>query len=257
MPMKVIFISANREDGGAMKELTLKDTLSACGHYMLTDALFLQGYNLLLEGNAQGKKVLEICCGEGNLTGWLGQVTKSEIVGIDISEQSIQTARKKYEHLTNVTFVCGDATDLSSRYEANSFNMIVGQAAMHHLAGNLAYVSKEYSRVLKQGGKLVFIFEPLGHNPLAAAIRAIHTSFAEYIDESNLFEWAIRDFAANFSRYEIYYFGLFAYFCKALPKNSTVAQWIYRKLNALDQRLFDNHPRLRKYAANFNVCYWK
>lgn len=239
-----------------MKKLTLEDILPACGHHMFTDALFLQGYNLLLEGNVQGTKVLEICCGEGDLTGWLGQVTKSEIVGIDGSERSIQTARQKYKHLPKVTFVCGDAIDLS-RFEANSFDVIVGQAAMHHLAGNLAHASKEYRRVLKEGGKLVFIFEPLGHNPLVAAIRAVHTSRAEYIDESNLFEWAIRDFAADFSRYEIYYFGLIAYFCKALPKRSKGAKWLYKNLNAMDQKLFDNHPSLRKYAANFNVCYWR
>jgi ubiquinone/menaquinone biosynthesis C-methylase UbiE len=202
-----------------LKKLTLEDILPACGHHIFTDALFLQGYNLLLEEIVQGKKVLEICCGEGDLTGWLGQVTKSEIVGIDGSERSIETARQKYKHLSNVTFVCGDATDLA-RFEADSFDVIVGQAAMHHLAGSLSYVSKEYSRVLNEGGNLVFIFEPLGHNPLVAAIRSIHNSRAQYIDESNLFEWAIRDFAANFSRHEIYYFSLFAYFCKALPKSS-------------------------------------
>jgi ubiquinone/menaquinone biosynthesis C-methylase UbiE len=239
-----------------MKKSTLEDILPACGHYMLTDALFLQGYNLLLEGNVQGKRVIEICCGEGDLTGWLGQVTKSEIVGIDISERSIQTARQKYKHLPNVAFVCGDAVDLS-RYEANNFDVIVGQAAMHHLAGNLSHMSKEYSRVLKEGGKLVFIFEPLGHNPLVAAIRAIHNSRAECIDESNLFEGAIRDFAADFSRHEIYYFGLFAYFCKALPKSTKAAKWLYNSLNALDQKLFAKWPSLRKYAANFNVCYWR
>lgn len=237
-------------------KLAMEDILPACGHYTGTDALFLQGYDLLLEENNQGKRVLEVFCGLGDLSGLLGQITQLEIVGIDISEQNIQAARQKFKHLHNVTFDCGDAIDLS-RYEENSFDVIVGQAAMHHLAHDIASVSKEYSRLLKEGGKLVFIFEPLGHNPLVAAIRAVRLSYTEWPDESNLYESTLRDFAVNFGRYEIYYFSLFTYFCKALPRSSNVAKWLYKKLNALDQKLFDNYPRLRKFAANINVCYWK
>lgn len=237
-------------------KLAMEDILPACGHYMGTDALFLQGYSLLLEDSDQGKKVLEVFCGLGDLSGLLGQMSRFEILGIDISEENTRAARRKFQHLANVTFLCGDATDLS-RYEENSFDLIVGQAAMHHLAHDLESVSKEYSRLLKERGKVVFIFEPLGHNPLVAAIRAVRISRSEWIDESPLFEWAIRDFAANFSRYEIYYFSLFAYLCKVLPGGSNVTKWLYKKLNALDQKLFERYPRLRKFAANINVCYWK
>lgn len=237
-------------------KLAIGDILAACGHYAGTDALFLQGYNLLLEDHDQDKKVLEVFCGLGDLSGLLGQNSRFEILGIDISEENIRAARQKFQHLPNVTFLCADAIDLS-RYEQDSFDMIVGQAAMHHLAHDLESVSKEYSRLVKERGKVVFIFEPLGHNPLIAAVRAIRISRAEWLDESNLFESALRDFGSNFSRYEVYYFSLFAYVCKVLPGNSNATKWLYRKLNALDQKLFERYPRLRKFAANINVCYWK
>ncbi len=240
----------------AQRKLTMEDILPACGHYVGTDELFLQGYNLLVDENDQGKKVLEVCCGAGDLSGTLAQVTQLEILAIDRLEQNIQTAKQKYNHLTNLEFLCEDATNLQ-KFESDRFDVIFGQATLHHLAHSTESLSKEYCRLLKAGGKLVFIFEPLGHNPLIAAIRAVRVAYAEMPDESNLFESTLRDIAVNFGRYEIYYFSLFAYFCKSLPRSSNLGMWLYEKLNALDQKLFVQYPRLRKFAANVNVCYWK
>ena len=239
-------------------QFTFDDILPACGHHIFTDALFLQGYNLLFEGDLTSKKILEVCCGEGDLAAWLGRVSKAEIVGIDISENSIRAAVQKYGEMHNVTFICTDALELSD-FEANTLDIVVGQATMHHLAHNLPKASKGFSRVLKPGGNCMFIFEPLGHNPMIAALRGVLNTGRQrqYLDESMLFEWAIKDFAANFTRHEIYYFSLLAYLCKILPKNVKLSKLIYHFCDMFDQRLFRLVPWTRKYAGNFNVCYWK
>ena len=236
----------------------IEDILPACAHYRFTDSLFLQGYNLLLSGDLTNKRVLEICCGEGDLAAWLGRMSPAEIVGIDISEEAIRKATRKHGQLQNVIFKVADALELSD-FPAGTFDIVVGQATLHHLSHALPTASKECSRVLKPGGKCLFIFEPLGHNPLIAALRGAVNAASQYqwLDESMLFEWAIKDFAGNFARYEIYYFSLLAYGCKLLPRRLKLSRLIYNFCDGFDQRLFRLAKWTRKYAGNFNVCYWK
>lgn len=237
-------------------QLTINDISPVCGNYYLGDALFLQGYNLLAKGGLCGKRILEVGCGSGRLAAWLGRISNTEVVAIDISAERVSMASGKYHTLGNVTFLRADASDLSD-FPANTFDIIVGQAIMHHLSNNLPGASQEYSRVLKPGGKCLFIFEPLGHNSLIAAIRAVNASRLELIDESNLYESTLKSFAVNFTRYEIYYFHLLAYGCKLFPQRLKLSTWIYNLCNRFDQALFISAPWTRKYAANFNVCYWK
>ena len=185
--------------------LAIEDILPACAHHSFTDSLFLQGYNLLLSGDLTNKRTLETCCGEGDLAAWLGRMSPAEVVAIDISQEAIRTAKRKHGQLPNVRFRCADAMQLSD-LPADTFDVVVGQATMHHLSHDLPTASKECSRVLKPGGKCLFIFEPLGHNPLIAALRAAVNAAPQRqgLDESMLFLWAIEDFARNFARYEIY-----------------------------------------------------
>jgi hypothetical protein len=127
---------------------------------------------------------------------------------------------------------------------------------MHHLAHDLARASQQFSRILKRDGRCVFVYEPLGHNPLFSAIRAAHTSFAGWPDECNLFERQIRAFASNFERYQFHPFNLFGYWAKALP-NIRLSRGLGGLLAQLDARIFRALPRSAKYAANFNVVYVK
>lgn len=227
-----------------------------CGHHNFADAQFEQEYRMALGEDLSGKSVLEICCGAGDLAGWLPQRAGARVVAVGGSAPSVAAAAAKWRHVPNLSFHCGDAAKLPEFADA-SFDLIVGQAALHHLAGNLRGTADELARLLKPGGRLIFIFEPLGHNPLVAAIRAAHNSWTQWIDEANLYEWILRDFSGRFARYEVYYFGLFAYFCKALPKRAGWARRIYGALNAMDQALFARWPKTRSYAANINICYWK
>lgn len=234
----------------------LESISSACGHHNFTDALFLQGFELLTAGGLAGKRVLEVCCGLGMLANWVAGRGADEVVAIDGDVDSIAAARDAYAGAANLTFRCGDALDLSE-FPDETFDIVVGQATLHHLTNNLPRASHEFHRVLRPGGRCLFIFEPLGHNPVFAAIRAVVNSRKQYIDESMLFQAVFETFGEKFARYELYPFGLVAYPCKALPKKRSLSRRIYYACNRIDQELFRRWPRLSLFAANCNVCFWK
>ena len=115
-------------------------------------------YNELLFENCSGEDVLEIGCGVYYTTVMLAK-NKANVFGIDISDKSIELARKNAaEHgITNINYSVMDAEHLE--YENNKFDRVFGTAILHHL--NLEQSLKEICRVLKPNGKAVFM-EPLG-----------------------------------------------------------------------------------------------
>ena len=236
-------------------EMMLLDT--ACGHYRFSDYhLFSQGYSMIVEGNIEGKKILEICCGKGDLSGSLASMYPNlKVVGIDFSEDCIYEAKSKYLSIQNLQYEVGDVFNMKN-FENDSFDIVVGQAALHHLQNNLKGISKEIARVLKPNGKCIFIFEPIGNNPFISAIRSFKNSYVRLLDEANLYENAFQIFAADFSRYEVYYFNLLGYFSKILPK-SKLSKVISNVVFNIDKFLYSNMPFVKKYSANANLCFWK
>lgn len=230
---------------------------SAIRHYRLSDLpMFRAGYSALVHDGVGPRRILEVCCGRGDLAGWLASsFPEAQVTAIDRAEDYAREARARHGQLPNLEIIVGDVLDLSV-FEPGSFDLVVDQATMHHLAHDLGRAAREFSRVLKPGGRCVFIYEPFGHNPIFAAIRAIHVSMTGWPDESNLFQRQIEDFATRFSRYQLQPFNLFGYWAKALPNIGlarTVGGWLAR----LDAVLFKRLPRLQKYAANFNVIFIK
>lgn len=229
----------------------------AMGHYRFGNyPIFRAAYQEIVRDGLDGKNLLEVCAGYGDLAGWLaGNYPGVRVVAIDQFEGTVQIALGKYGHLPNLQIQVGDAMDLS-RFADGSFDQVIGQATMHHLSNNLGRASKEFSRVLKRGGKCLFIFEPLGHNPFIATFRTLLNTRTQFHDESFIFEHGIRDFAANFSRYEVQYFNLFSFWAKSLPAGR-LSRRMVDGLYGLDGWLFRRFPRLRKQAGCFNVMYWK
>jgi SAM-dependent methyltransferase len=231
----------------------------AIRHYRVSDLpMFRAGYQALIgtgTGLEEGR-ILEVCCGHGDLSGWLAaNHPKARVIAMDRSEDYVSMARTRHGHLPNLELLVGDVLELS-RFEPGSFDVVVGQATMHHLAHDLERASRQFSRILRPGGRCVFIYEPLGHNPLFAAIRAIHGSRACWPDECNLFDRQIQAFASNFSRHEFQPFNFFGYWAKALP-NIPASRSIGELLARLDSRMFRGWPGSTRYAANFNVIYVK
>ena len=232
-----------------------KGLLQACTKYPASDRpVFLAGYAELCRLDLNGKTALEICGGHGELAFRLAQIFPgAEINGLDLYVPEQPAKEGWLTQCPNLAYVAGSAFDLS-RFRPNSLDLIWGQAALHHLAHSTGDLGKEAMRVLKPGGRLVFIFEPLGHNLLVAAIRAMRMSLAEMVDESNLFLSQIEKLAAPFSACEVQVFNLLGYPMKAFADRLPA---INRLVEQADAFLFRAFPALRRYAANCNIILTK
>ena len=227
--------------------------LSGVGGFPKSDRdLFLAGYSELCRMDLNGGHALEICGGFGKLAAALaGVFPDAKITGLDLYAASGPHVDEALEKHPNLEYVAGDAFDLS-RYGNASIDLIWGQAALHHLSHDLAGITREAARVLKPGGRLVFIFEPLGHNLAVAAIRAMRMARHELGDESNLYLSQFEKMGKSFSQTEVQAFNLLGYPMKALADRLTPIAAIVKRGDAT---LFRHFPRLMRYAANCNVVF--
>lgn len=229
--------------------------LPATGGFPPSDRpLFLAGYSELCSIDLNGKRALEICGGFGKLAAGLAEgFPNARVIGLDLYEVTGPEVEERLKRSPGLSYVAGNAFDLSM-YEDESFDLIWGQAALHHLAHDLENLCKCVSRVLKPGGRLVFIFEPMGHNLLVAAIRAVRMAKHELGDESNLYLSQFETMSKCFSNCEVQMFNLLGYPMKAV---SDRFGFLSRAVQRLDSWLFRAFPKLLRYGANCNVIFTK
>lgn len=102
----------------------------------------------------EGKKVLEIGCGNGD--GSIVMAKKGfEVVGIDLSESGIKQASeiaKKENVQSNTNFFIMDATRLS--FPDNSFDSIVIPEVLEHIRSSRKLL-EEAVRVVRNGGRII------------------------------------------------------------------------------------------------------
>ena len=230
--------------------------LPAVGGFPTSDRpLFLAGYSELCRIDLSGKRALEICGGFGKLAaGLASNFPAAEVIGLDLYAASGPEIEERLRQLPGLSYVAGDAFDLSG-YADDSLDLVWGQAALHHLAHDADGLSRQVLRVLKPGGRFVFIFEPLGHNLLVAAIRAVRMARYELGDESNLyFSQFERMQATGFATCEVQVFNFLGYPMKAL---SDRFGFVSRAVQNLDSWMFRRFPKLLRYGANGNVIFTK
>lgn len=102
-------------------------------------------YNLAPDCNYQ--KILEVGGGQGGLTALL--YPKSDITNLDLEPKFAQAACNQNQ---NVTFVCGDATQLP--FADNSFDAVTMFDVLEHIPDDKKAIS-EALRVLRSGGMLL------------------------------------------------------------------------------------------------------
>jgi SAM-dependent methyltransferase len=232
--------------------------LTGCAHYGRFDRpLFIAGYNELCRVDLDGRKVLELCCGFGELARGLGRAfPKAEVTGLDRYPDAGGAIRQATGPggPGNVRYVCGDALHLKDFADA-ALDLVYGQATLHHLAHETEAAGQEFARVLKPGGRLVFIYEPFGHNPIWAMIRAYRIAKARVVDESNVVMEQLEQVARSFGVCEIQPFNFLGYPFKYLGRlaGQSVIDFIYR----LDEGLMRRSPGCALRAANFNVVFTK
>ena len=230
--------------------------LPALGGFPPSDrGLFLAGYSELCRVDLNGKRVVEICGGAGKLAGLLAETFPgAEVIGIDLYAASGPEVEERLKRLPGLSYVAGDAFDLSA-YSSESVDLVFGQAALHHLAHDPEGVAREVLRVLKPGGRFVFIFEPMGHNLLVAAIRAVRLARYEMGDESNLYLSQFERMRnTGYSKCEVQLFNFLGYPMKAFSDRFAP---LCRAVQKVDAWLFRAFPKLLRYGANCNLIFTK
>lgn len=116
-----------------------------------------------LLGKIKDRKVLNPGCGAGEEAVYLTK-KGAFVSAIDISSEMLKIAQqlaKKFSFEEKIGFQKMNVEKLD--FEANTFDLIFGNSILHHV--DIEAAAAEFSRVLKNSGKAVFI-EPLFYNPL-------------------------------------------------------------------------------------------
>lgn len=129
--------------------------------------------------NENPEKVLDLCCGTGDLTIALSKFATSniEIIGCDFNLNMLKQAEKKVKILkyNNIRFVQGDASNL--QFDNNNFNCITIGFGYRNLtfenSRSIQHIS-EISRVLKAGGKLLLLESGVPENKIVRLFYSIY-----------------------------------------------------------------------------------
>jgi len=137
-----------------------------------------EDFNSTIFDKANKKIVLDYGCGIGSITEKIAKFNPKKLVGVDISEVSIN---KAIENAKNLNLQIEYSVDNCENLELkeNTFDLVFGSGILHHL--NVEKAVYEICRVLKNDGEMVFL-EPLGTNPLINFYRKL-TPNSRSLDE--------------------------------------------------------------------------
>ena len=195
-----------------------------------------------IQNDCKDKNILDYGCGIGLNTEKYLKYLPKKITGVDISEISLQKARKRVKLYENqkVEFKQDNCENLS--LENESFELVYGTGVLHHLKLDLAI--KEIARVLKKDGKIIFV-EPLGTNPIINLYRWM-TPKARSQDEHPFNENDFAFMRNHFKDLKIKYYGFLTLIFYPFYGNQSSSKF-FNLLSNFDQYLFKSRF-LRKFA---------
>lgn len=171
----------------------------------------------------KNKKVLDIACG----TGWgtmmiLSQGNATEVFGVDIDKETIDTNKKKYGEFKNQFFICSSCYNIN--FEDNTFDVSISIETLEHLDNPKKFLA-ELKRVTKPNG-LIIISTPLNNSD-----QRFNPSNPFHIREYN--EKELREmFNEYFSDFNFYY-----------QQNLLKKNWLTR----ITDRILSDNSLIRKF----------
>lgn len=231
-------------------EKTIERSGNKNGDFEGFDPLILSSFKFLysfLQKICKGKTVLDYGCGKGIHSAFPAVAGAEKVIGIDLSEKSLDIAREriKREGLSDkVEFKRMDCENLE--FLPDSFDIILDGGTFSSLDLNKAL--PELARVLKSDGILLGI-ETFGHNPFTNLKRKLNkmagkrTGWAEAHIFSNKYLLEAENY---FGDIKVYYFHIISWL--AFPfLNFFPGRILLKFLEAVDGILL-RLPFLRKYA---------
>ena len=162
-----------------------------------------------IKKNSKNKIFLDYACGNGGLAIKAAKNGAKLSLGLDISNVSIQNARKfaVENNIQNVEFFQADAEN--TKLPDNSIDSIICSGMLHHL--DLSFAFPELRRILKPGGKILAV-EALDYNPLIKIYRMMTPDMRTEWEKAHILSLKDVDFASRFFKINsIKYWHITAY----------------------------------------------
>lgn len=191
----------------------------------------------------RGKRVLDFGSGRGDFSIELAK-SGAFVSGIDISDELISIARKRaVDNDVEIEFRVQDGH--KTAFPENHFDYIFGNGILHHMDFDAAL--QEIQRILKKGGKAYFM-EPLDSHPGVMMIRKL-TPAARSDDEHPLKYNELKRVELYFSECKHKEYFLMSVAIAPINLISySMAKWMTRMFNRIDQILFRVIPYVRRFA---------
>ena len=211
-------------------------------------ALWLNKFYSLI-GNVEGKKILDLGCGNGDHSVKLA-LLGAKVTAIDTSNTAIQNTYKlaKYNNvLPSVEPIQMSAMEINNI--AQSFDLVTGSFILHHIEPFNKF-AENLASIIRDGGRAVFI-ENSARNKILIFFRQFTGRFGipKYGDDEEFpFQPVeIEMLQKNFNKVVMHY-PCFRFFIMTAPylfrDNSTV-----KKISdKLDDLVYNNFPFLHKYS---------
>lgn len=153
------------------EERTAQDPLWKNFKYYSIEQRSLEYLRNWLGRQCSGKTVLDFGCGNGEESIFVAKHGAYRVVGIDISEVSIENCKHRaakagVEKIVEFRVSDGEALDLDD----NSVDIAMEYGVLHHV--DLEAAMRELARVLRPGGTMICT-EALGHNPAIRLYRCM------------------------------------------------------------------------------------
>ena len=192
-------------------------------------------------------RILELCCGMGEFSFDISEITQANVLGVDISDKSIEVCRKQLDRYPNpnLTFLVSDVETL--KLPEKSLDIICMSGSLSYIG--LDVVLEKIKRWLKPEGSFVCV-DTLGHNPLYNARRWCNFIFGKSTKQT-LFGIpkmdTIKRISRCFEETEVNFFGIFAFVGPFLKPLLIGDDKTARFVDFLDRRF----SFLKKYAFKF------
>ncbi len=156
---------------GAPDDLEHTDRQTGNKKYYTTTGASRRYVRSWIEEQARGRVFLDYACGNGDNALAAAQAGAAMAIGLDISRQSVENARRRAaaQGLTaNTWFVQGDCE--RTGLPEDSVDAVIASGMLHHL--DLSYAFFELRRIMRPGGQCLAI-EALDYNPAIKLYRRL------------------------------------------------------------------------------------
>ena len=195
-----------------------------------------------IASNVQGKVFLDYACGNGNYAIFAAKAGAALSLGFDISNVSVENARRNAEGVDNVRYFQADAEN--TKLPDNCIDVVICSGMLHHL--DLSYAYPELRRILKPGGRVLAV-EALDYNPAIKLYRLLTPAMRTDWEKAHILSLKDVAFARRFFDVEdVKYWHVLGYAGGKFPA-------LLPMLDATD-RLLEKIPYINRMAWMFTFC---